>query len=81
MQSKNIADALAGKTPIMQKFWLKALRHLIRFTIAEGDCKTDPTIGGMTMRPPKSSGHVAWGEVQIEQYRRHTPTAPWRGSQ
>jgi hypothetical protein len=40
MQSKNIADALAGKTPIMQKFWLKALRHLIRFAIAEGDCKT-----------------------------------------
>jgi hypothetical protein len=24
----------------------------------------------MTMRPPKSSGYVAWGEVQIEQYRR-----------
>jgi len=70
MQGRNIADALAGKTPIMQKVWMKALRHLIRFAIAEGDCKTDPTIGIMTTRPPKSSGHVTWGEVQIEQYRQ-----------
>ena len=31
MQRKNIADALAGKTPIMQKVWMKALRHLIAF--------------------------------------------------
>ena len=72
MQGKNIADALAGKTPIMQKVWLKALRHLIAFAIEQGDCKTDPTIGIKTTRPPKTSGHVTWGEVQIEQYReRH----------
>ena len=29
MQRKNITDALAGKTLIMQKVWLKALRHWI----------------------------------------------------
>jgi integrase/recombinase XerD len=72
MQRKNITDALAGKTPIMQKMWMKALRHLIAFAIEQGDCKTDPTIGIKTTRPPKTSGHETWGEVQIEQYReRH----------
>ena len=69
MQRKNIADALAGKTPIMQKVWMKALRHLIAFAIEQGECKTDPTIGIKTTRPPKTSGHVTWGDVQIEQYR------------
>ena len=43
IQRKNITDALAGKTPIMQKVWMKALRHLIAFAIEQGECKTDPT--------------------------------------
>ena len=81
IQRKNITDALAGKTPTMQKVWLKALRHLITFAIEQGDCKTDPTIGIKTARPPKSSGHVTWGDEQIAQYRERPPTAPWRGSQ
>lgn len=73
IQRKNISDALAGKTPVMQKVWLKAIRHLIAFAIDQGDCKTDPTIGIKTTRPPKTSGHVTWGDAQIEQYReRHT---------
>ena len=72
MRRKNITDALAGKTPTMRKVWLKALRHLIAFAIEQGDCKTDPTIGIKTARPPKTSGFVTWGDVQIEQYReRH----------
>ena len=72
MHRKNITDALAGKTPIMQKVWMKALRHLIAFAIEQGECKTDPTIGIKTTRPPKTSGHLTWGDVQIEQYReRH----------
>ena len=72
MLRKNIADALAGKTPIMQKNWMKTIRHLIAFAIEQGDCKTDPTIGIKTTRPPKSSGHMTWGDAQIEQYReRH----------
>ena len=66
---KNIADALAGKTPIMQKVWLKALRHLIAFAIDQGDCKIDPTIGIKTTRPSKTSGFVTWGDLQIEMYR------------
>ena len=45
MQRKNITDALAGKTLIMQKAWLKALRPWIAWAIEQGECKTDPTIG------------------------------------
>jgi hypothetical protein len=71
MQPKNIADALAGKTPIMQKVWLKTLRPLIAFAIVEGECRTDPTLGIKAARPPKTSGHVAWGDEQIVQYREH----------
>ena len=44
-------------------------RHLIAFAIEQGECKTDPTIGIKTARPPKSSGHLTWGDVQIAQYR------------
>ena len=46
MQRENITDALAGKTPIMQKVWMKALRHLIAFAIEQGERKTDPTQSG-----------------------------------
>jgi integrase/recombinase XerD len=69
IQRKNITDALAGKTPIMQRVWMKALRHLIAFAIDQGELKDDPTIGIKTARPPKTSGHVTWGDAQIEQYR------------
>lgn len=72
MQPNNITDALAGKTPIMQKVWLKALRHLIAFAIVEGECRTDPTLGLKTVKPPRTSGHVTWGDDQIRRYReRH----------
>jgi integrase len=70
MQRKNIADALAGKTPIMQKVWLKALRHLIAYAIEQGDCVNDPTLGIKATRAPKTSGHVTWQEPQIAQYRK-----------
>ena len=72
MQRKNITDALAGKTLIMQKVWLKALRHWIGWAIEQGECKTDPTVGIKTAKAPKSSGHLTWGDAQIAQYReRH----------
>jgi len=45
------------------------IRHLIAFAIAEGECKTDSTIGMKTTRPTKSKGHLTWGDEQIEKYR------------
>jgi integrase len=69
MQRKNITDALAGKTSTVQGDWMKALRHLMAFAVDQGECKVDPTIGIETTRPPKSDGHLTWGEAQIQQYR------------
>jgi integrase/recombinase XerD len=70
IQRKNITDVIAGKPPSSQKGWLKTLRHLIAFAIEQGECKTDPTVGIKTTRPAKSSGHMTWGDTQIEQYRK-----------
>ena len=36
MQKKNITAVLEGKAPNAQRNWLKALRHLIAFAIAQG---------------------------------------------
>jgi integrase len=72
MLQRDIAAALKNKSPNAKKNWMKTLRHLIVFAIAEGECKTDPTIGMKTTRPDKSTGHMTWDGPQIEQYReRH----------
>ena len=72
MVSAGRCGALSGRPPTTQKGWLKTLRHLISFAIAEGDCQTDPTIGIKTTKPAKSSGYLTWSDVQIERYReRH----------
>jgi integrase len=65
---RDIDAALKGKTPIVQRNWMKALRPLMAFAIARGERKTDPTLGIKAARPPKSDGYLTWGEVQIEQY-------------
>jgi len=68
MMPSDIDAALKGKTPIVQRNWMKALRPLMAFAIARGERKTDPTLGIKAARPPKSDGYLTWGEVQIEQY-------------
>jgi integrase/recombinase XerD len=72
MRRKNISDVLEGKTPNAQKNWLKTIRHLIVFAMAQGECAIDPTLDIKTARPAKSAGHMTWGDEQIAQYReRH----------
>ena len=72
MIKSDIEAALKDKTPTAQGDWLKTLRPLMTFAIAQGERKTDPTAGIATTRPPKSDGHMTWTEVQIERYReRH----------
>lgn len=73
MQPKSIAAVLEGKTPNAQKNWLKTLRHLIVFGIAEGECAIDPTKDISTLKADKSRGHMTWDYPQIEQYRERHP--------
>ena len=74
MVRKDVEAVIAGKPPTSQKGIMKTLRHLIAFAIAEGECKSDPTIGIKTTRPAKSNGYLTWGDAQIEQYRERHPT-------
>jgi len=72
MMPSDIDAVLKGKTPIVQRNWMKALRPLMAFAIARGERKTDPTVGVKAARPPKSDGYLTWGEAQIAQYcERH----------
>jgi hypothetical protein len=71
IQPKNITAVLEGKTPNAQRNWLKALRHLIAFAIAQGECSVDPSADVRPLRGIKSMGHMTWKPPQIVQYRVH----------
>jgi len=73
IQRNNITDALAGKPGATQRDWLKAIRHLVGFAIAEGELRDDPTVGIKTARPAKSSGYVPWTITEVEKYRERHP--------
>ena len=60
--------------PHAQKNWLKTLRGLMLFAIAENIRADDPTAGVKALRPRvKSKGHLTWGKDQIEAYRNTHP--------
>jgi integrase/recombinase XerD len=73
MRSQNIVSVLEGKASNAQKNWIKALRHLIRFGILQGECSQDVTANIKPVRGEKSIGHMTWKPPQIEQYRAHHP--------
>jgi integrase/recombinase XerD len=73
MRAKQIEDVLEGKTPNAQGNWLKALRHLIRFAIKEGEISVDPSAGMKPIKAAKSKGHMTWKPSQVEQYRARHP--------
>ena len=61
-----------GKSPDAQRNWLKTLRGLIAFAIAQGECTVDPSAGIKPVRGIKSTGHMTWKPPQIVRYReRH----------
>jgi integrase/recombinase XerD len=73
IQKKNIVAALEGKTANAQRNWLKTLRGLIAFGIAEGESSVDPSAGIKPLRGVKSTGHMTWKPPQIAKYReRHS---------
>jgi integrase len=64
--------ALADLGPHAGRNWLKAMRPLMRFAVAQGFIETDPT-DGIKIKVPKSDGHATWGEDEIAQFRAHWP--------
>lgn len=52
--------------------WLKAIRALMAFAIAEGFRETDPT-AGIRFKVPKSDGHHPWSRNEIAAFEAHWP--------
>jgi hypothetical protein len=57
----------------MKRNWIKALRGLMVFAVAEQIRSDDPTQGIKLERATKSIGHMTWLEPQVEQYRQRHP--------
>jgi integrase len=73
LQAKHVRDFLEQKKPYAQKNWLKTLRGLMLFAIAQNYRADDPTAGLNAAKPGvKSHGHMTWQQPEIDAYRnRH----------
>jgi integrase/recombinase XerD len=72
LERRHVAKIMEGRPPYAQKNWLKTLRGLMLFAVAENYRADDPTAGVKAARPAvKSIGHMTWGDEQIETYREH----------
>jgi integrase/recombinase XerD len=71
LQRKHIEKLLEPMTPNAQKNWLKALRGMMTFAVAENMIAADPTDGVKPAKVTKSMGHMTWHEPQIAMYREH----------
>jgi site-specific recombinase XerD len=74
MQRKNVESIFEGKSYAAQINWLKALRHLFKFAIEQGEMSVDPTTGMKPVREGgKSMGYMTWKPPQVDQYRAKHP--------
>jgi integrase len=68
----NVVRLLEAMKPHAQKNWLKTMRGLMAFAVANNFCNDDPTSGVKAIKVGKSIGHMTWHEPQIAAYReRH----------
>jgi integrase/recombinase XerD len=70
LQRRHIVKLLEAMKPHAQKNWLKALRGLMAYAVANNLRQDDPTEGVKVVKVGKSIGHMTWHEPQIEQYRQ-----------
>jgi integrase/recombinase XerD len=74
LERRNVIKIIEGRAPHAQKNWLKTLRGLMLFAVAENYRADDPTNGARAAKPAiKSMGHMTWGDEQIAQYRNAHP--------
>ncbi len=71
LQRNHIARILETMKPYAQKNWLKTIRGLMAFAVADNMCASDPSEGVKAVRVAKSIGHMTWLEPQVEMYRKH----------
>src|SRR5262249_27709123 len=65
-----IDNMLRSLRPGAQKNWLKALRGLLQYCIAEGLCKEDVT-ATIKLAPSASKGFPSWTDEELAQFEAH----------
>jgi integrase/recombinase XerD len=70
LERRHVIKIVEGRGPHAQKNWLKTLRGLMLFAVAENYRADDPTLGVKATQPAvKSTGHMTWGDEQVKMYR------------
>src|SRR5262249_45143695 len=69
---KFIDTLLSTLRPGAQKNWLKALRGLLQYCVAEGLCKEDVT-ATIKLASSESRGFHTWTDGEIAQFEAHHP--------
>jgi integrase len=70
MPARFIAAMLAKKKPHAARNWLKTIRTLCQYAVAQ--LKEDPT-RGIKLPPVKSAGFHTWTEQELTQFEAHHP--------
>jgi integrase len=70
LSQNHVAHMLSRMGPVAARNWLKTLRGLLDFAIAEGFRADNPTLG-IKLPPHKTDGHYAWTEDEIAQFEAH----------
>jgi len=73
LEKRHVAKLLQARKGYAQKNWLKTIRGLMVFAIAEDQRRDNPTEGVKSLATGKSHGHMTWKEEQVEQYREKHP--------
>ena len=71
LQRSHIVALLERMKPHAQKNWLKTIRGLMAFAVANNLRADDPSENVKPLKPVKSSGHMMWHKPQIAMYREH----------
>src|SRR4029077_10459887 len=69
LQREHIVKMVAAiKKPSAKRSWLKTIRGLMRAAVPTMR-RDDPTKGIAGIKMPKTKGHFAWSDDEIERYR------------
>jgi integrase len=72
LQRAHIINLLGAKKPFAARNWLKALRGLMQFLVASGQCADDPTMGVKVAKARAGERH-SWTEDEISAFELKYP--------
>jgi integrase len=71
LKREHVLAILAARPPFAQRNWVRALRPLLAFAVSIRWIAENPVTDIKVKLPRKSEGFRAWGEDQVEAFRRH----------